>query len=275
VTVVDAQVHAYERDHPGRPWAGKLPGPPEVTGDELVAAMANAGVDAALVVSPWTLYGSDTSYIAEVYLAYPDHFRLVAPIDPYGDDVAEAVAAWKATPGAVGIRLMAGATNRFRAEDEEVGSAVQGAVDRGFPICVFCPGQLSIVDRLARLHPDAQFVLDHLGLMPVLTPPAPAEPFADLDSVLALARHPNVAIKVTGIATLSHEPFPFDDLWAPLGRVFDAFSMERCMWGTDWTRAVDFVSYKESVNAFYDHLPVSAAEREALMGGTARRIFRW
>ena len=29
---IDAQVHAYERNHPGRPWAGFLQGPPEVTG---------------------------------------------------------------------------------------------------------------------------------------------------------------------------------------------------------------------------------------------------
>ena len=31
--MIDSQVHAYERDHPGRPWAGVLAGPAEVTGD--------------------------------------------------------------------------------------------------------------------------------------------------------------------------------------------------------------------------------------------------
>ena len=43
--IIDAQVHAYERDHPGRPWAAVLHGPPEVTGDEMVAAMDAVGVD--------------------------------------------------------------------------------------------------------------------------------------------------------------------------------------------------------------------------------------
>jgi hypothetical protein len=38
--IIDAQVHAYERDHPGRPRVGVLTGPAEVTGDDMVAAMA-------------------------------------------------------------------------------------------------------------------------------------------------------------------------------------------------------------------------------------------
>ena len=37
--IFDSQVHAYERNHPGRPWVGTLHGPAEVTGDQMVAAM--------------------------------------------------------------------------------------------------------------------------------------------------------------------------------------------------------------------------------------------
>ena len=55
MVIIDAQVHACERDHPGRPWARMLAGPDEVTGDPLVAAMDAVGVDGALLVSPWTL----------------------------------------------------------------------------------------------------------------------------------------------------------------------------------------------------------------------------
>jgi hypothetical protein len=46
--ILDSQVHAYERNHPGRPWIGTLYGPPEVTGDQLVAAMDAVGVDGAI-----------------------------------------------------------------------------------------------------------------------------------------------------------------------------------------------------------------------------------
>jgi L-fuconolactonase len=31
---IDAQVHAYGRNHPGRPWHAVPAGPPEVTGEE-------------------------------------------------------------------------------------------------------------------------------------------------------------------------------------------------------------------------------------------------
>ena len=35
---IDAQVHAYERNHPGRPWVGTLVGPEEMAGDQMVAS---------------------------------------------------------------------------------------------------------------------------------------------------------------------------------------------------------------------------------------------
>ena len=54
--IVDAQVHAHERDHPGRPWIGHLHGLASATGDEMVAAMDAAGVDGALLVSPYSFY---------------------------------------------------------------------------------------------------------------------------------------------------------------------------------------------------------------------------
>ena len=43
--IIDAQVHTYERDHAGRPWIGSSQGPPEVTGDDMVAAMDALGVE--------------------------------------------------------------------------------------------------------------------------------------------------------------------------------------------------------------------------------------
>src|SRR5947207_1812191 len=49
---IDAQVHAYQRSHPGRPWVDVLQGPPEVTGDQMVAAMDAVRVDGAILVSP-------------------------------------------------------------------------------------------------------------------------------------------------------------------------------------------------------------------------------
>src|SRR5829696_7410989 len=106
MAVIDAQVHAYERDHPGRPWAAALAGPPEVTGDDMVAAMDAVGVDGAVLVSPFTMYRYDASYAVEVHRTHPGRFGLVKPVDPTDQGVEETVAAGVATPGAVAIRLM-------------------------------------------------------------------------------------------------------------------------------------------------------------------------
>src|SRR5215470_17002226 len=59
-----------------------------------------------------------------------------------------------------------------------------------------------------------------------ISPPPPAEPFADLPNVLALAAQANIAIKITGACTLSHDPFPYPDIWDNLRRIFDAFGLD-------------------------------------------------
>ncbi len=118
-------------------------------------------------------------------------------------------------------------------------------------------------------------MIDHLGLQQPFEPPPPPQPFADLPKLLALAAHDNVAVKITGACTLSHEPFPYNDLWDPLSRIFDAFGFDRCMWGTDWTRAVGLLTYAQGVEAFRVTSRLSDSNLAALMGGTLQRIYHW
>ena len=79
---IDAQVHAYERNHPGRPWHAVLTGPPEVTGDQMVAEMNAVGVDGAILVSAFTMYRYDASYAVAVQKRHSDRFAVVKPVDP-------------------------------------------------------------------------------------------------------------------------------------------------------------------------------------------------
>ena len=115
--------------------------------------------------------------------------------------------------------------------------------------------KLDLLAELARRHPNTQLVLDHVGLAQPFRPPPPEQPFADLPDVLALAELDNVAIKVSGACTLSHASFPYDDIWEPLSQIFRAFGFERCLWGTDWTRAVELLTYEQGVEAFPRHRP--------------------
>jgi predicted TIM-barrel fold metal-dependent hydrolase len=131
------------------------------------------------------------------------------------------------------------------------------------------------VGKLAARNPDTALVIDHLGLQQPFTPPAPPQPWADLPKLLALAPHDNVTVKITGACTLSHEKFPYRDIWDPVGRIFDAFGLDRCMWGTDWTRAVALLTYKEGVESFRVTDRLSDGDRATLMGGTLQRVYGW
>jgi predicted TIM-barrel fold metal-dependent hydrolase len=275
VPTIDAQVHAYERNHPGRPWVGSLQGPSEVTGDQMVAAMDAVGVDGAILISPFSLYRYDASYALEVYAAHPDRFGLVKPVDPTDPAVAETIADWAATDGTVGVRIM---LNRDLPDDPDhpgINHVLATARRHSLPVNMLAWGRLDQARQLAARNPDTQVVIDHVGLQQPFLPPPPAEPFADLPNVLALAAQPNIAIKITGACTLSHQPFPYPDIWDPLGRIFDAFGLERCLWGTDWTRAVALLTYEQGVEAFRVTDRLSDSDRAMLMGGALQRVYNW
>jgi predicted TIM-barrel fold metal-dependent hydrolase len=272
---LDAQVHTYERDHADRPWVGTLYGPAEVTGDQMVAAMDAVGVDAAILVSPFSLYGFDASYALEVYAAHPDRFRLVKPVDPTDPAVSDTIADWAHTQGTVGIRVFLRDSVSTDPADPGINHVLATAAHHALPVNLACTGRLDQAEQLAARNPNTQLVIDHLGLPQPRVPPPPEEPFAELPKLLRLAAHANVAVKVSGACTLSHEPFPYTDIWDPLSRIFDAFGVERCMWGTDWTRAVGMLTYKQGVDAFRVTDRLSASERTALMGGSLQRIYNW
>ena len=271
---IDVQVQAYERDRPGRPWSGTLQGPDEVTGDDMVAAMDAVGVDGALLISPFSMYRYDASYALEVYAAHPDRFGLIRPFDPQSETIADDIAEWAGTPGVVGARIMLTA-QEFQEDDPGLNGILAAGAQAGIPINVMCSGKLPLFRELARRNPSTQMVVDHVGLVQPFEPPAPPETFADLANVLSLAEYDNVAIKISGACTLSHQPFPYQDIWEPLGKVFDAFGFDRCMWGTDWTRAVGLLNYEQGVEAFRVTGQLSDSERSTLMGGFLVKIYNW
>lgn len=272
---IDAQVHAYERDYPGRPWAAVLHGPPEVTGDDMVAAMDAVGVDGALLVSPFTMYRYDASYAIAVYAAHPTRFRLIKPVDPTDPGVADTIADWAATKGTVAIRLMMRGGVSSDPADPGLNGVLAAAARHALPVNLMCTGRLELAGQLAARNPGTSLVIDHLGLQQPHEPPAPAEPWAELPKLLALASHDNITVKISGACTLSHEPFPYKDLWDPLGRIFDAFGIGRCMWGTDWTRAVGLLTYEQGVEAFRVTDRLSGGDRAALMGENLQRVYNW
>jgi predicted TIM-barrel fold metal-dependent hydrolase len=275
VLTIDVQVHAYERDRPGRPWAAVLHGPSEVTGDDMVKAMDAVGVDGGLLVSPFTMYRYDASYALEVRAAHPGRFAVIKPVDPNDPKVADTIAEWGDTEGTVAIRIMMTQGVSTDAADPGINRVLAAAARHSFPVNLLCWGRLEQVGQMAARNPETRLVIDHLGLQQPFEPPAPAQPWAELPKLLALAAHDNIVVKISGACTLSHQPFPYKDIWDPLGRIFDAFSFDRCMWGTDWTRAVGLLTYKQGVEAFRVTDRLSDSERAALMGQTLQKVYGW
>ena len=273
--IVDAQVHAYERNHPGRPWIGQLHGPPSATGDEMVAAMDAAGVDGALLVSPYSFYRYDASYALEVGAAHPGRFGLIKPVNPNDPAVAEDIAEWAKKKGAVAIRILLTYEATEDPADPGMNRVLAAAARHALPVNLLCWGRLSQAKGLIERNPNTTIVIDHLGLLQPFEPPVPAHPWADLPKVVELAAFDNARIKISGACTLSHERFPYADIWDPLARLFDAFGFDRCMWGTDWTRAIALLTYKEGVDSFRLTDRLSANEKTALMGATLGKVYRW
>jgi len=291
VQIIDSQVHIVDADRPERPWdpnfgsaAGKAmaatrahftKGAAVTTDLQMLEAMDRVGVDAALLVAT-SHYGWDNSYSVEAAEKAPTRFAVIGRVDPASPDVEDQVAAWRRNPAAVGLRILVlSDAHRDQLQSGYFDRLLRAARQHSLPMTVFPAGYLpAMADAIARF-PDLQWVIDHLGIAqpPLMTPDAPR--FQRLPELLTLARFPNVAVKISAIPALSMEEFPFLDLWPFLGRLMDSFSLDRMMWGSDWTRVESLFSYAEGLRYLKDSDRLSSAEKEKILGGTLRRIFKW
>ncbi|MBS0638900.1 MAG: amidohydrolase [Proteobacteria bacterium] len=273
--VIDVQVHVYEKNHPGRPWAGWMHGPDSANGAEMTAAMGAAGVDAAVIVSSYSMYRFDPSYAMEVYQAFPDKYRVVKPVDVTAPGLDEDVAEWAKTKGTVGIRVMLRDELVSDPADPRVSRAFAAAARHNLPVNFLCWGRLDDGTEVVQRNPDTVVVIDHLGLLQANHPPPPDNPWRDLPKLLALAQYPNVRVKISGACTLSHTGYPYDDIWDPVLRIIDAFGIDRCMWGTDWTRTIGMLSYEQATKPFLETKRLSDSDKAKLMGGTVEKVYNW
>ena len=94
-----------------------------------------------------------------------------------------------------------------------------------------------------------RLLIDHIGIGPFSKLPDAA---AHVDTVLHLARFPNVAVKATGTPSMAIDEYPFDRIHPVLERTFDAFGPRRMFWGTDFTRMK--CSWRDCLRLFINEL---------------------
>ena len=84
-------------------------------------------------------------------------------------------------------------------------------------------------------------------------PARDAAGFADLAELVALAKYPNVSVKMTGAPFYSTDPYPYRNIHPFLRQLYDAFGPHRLFWGTDITRMP--CSCRQCVTLFTEELP--------------------
>ena len=273
--IVDAQVHLWKAESPDWPWVhGRKPQLPEPFSiEKLVPLMDEAGVDRVVIVPPsWP--GDRNDYGLEAARRHPDRFAVMGRIPLQNPDSAKLFATWKQQPGMLGLRAT------FMREQAAIltsGTAdwLWPAAEKAeLPIMFLAPGNMPRFAAVAERHPGLTLIIDHMSLMQET---AQAGKIREaIDDVVALAKYPNVSVKLSSAPTYSFEPYPWRDMTEHLKRCFEAYGPQRCYWGTDLTNAYTKSTYRQRVTHFTEELPfLSEQDKDWVMGRAILARLRW
>ncbi|PTM39739.1 amidohydrolase family protein [Bosea sp. 124] len=128
------------------------------------------------------------------------------------------------------------------------------------------PATLALLDR----HPALAVVIDHAAKPDLVA--------GDLglwrDGIDALAAHPQASCKLSGLVTEATAGWTIETLAPVVEHLLARFEPQRLIFGSDWpvvTLRADYARWFEIVTALLGGC--SQAEREAIFGGNAARIY--
>ena len=127
---------------------------------------------------------------------------------------------------------------------------------------------ISVFASIVRENPDCVFLVSHMG-MPgsYKTAPAPSKVTERLAALLRLATMHNILVKISGLYAFSDPTYDYPHHAAApfVQAILERFGPERCLWGSDFSPALDHVSFAQTVsNPWLDGLGES--ERANVMG---------
>lgn len=131
--------------------------------------------------------------------------------------------------------------------------------------------QWHVVAPLVRELDQQEFVLDHGGKPPIAS--------GDLGEwrawVREVAAHENVSVKLSGLVTeADHTRWTRPQIREAAHVLLEAFGPDRVMAGSDWPVCLLAASYDEVWAVVEETVAeLSASEREAVLGGTATRVY--
>lgn len=270
--IVDAQVHIWAKDTLSRPWPpgrGEPDMPQPLTKDRLLRRMNEAGVQRAVLVPPsWD--GERNDVVLDAARSNPDRFTVMGRLDLDDPDARSQLQGWRSIAGMSGLRL----TFRKHAmtRDHWIWAASErGAVPLSLGVYGDYAEQFRTLARIAGAHPALRVSICHVGIQKGRSGETA---FADLDHVLALARHPNVCVNVTALPCYATDDYPYRQAHPHIRRIYDAFGPARMFWGTDLSRLP--CSYDEAIAMFTQALHwLTPEDKRLIMGASLLRWLDW
>ncbi|MBM3941338.1 MAG: amidohydrolase [SAR202 cluster bacterium] len=269
--IVDSQIHLWQNAR----MASHHRQIPTFSMDDALKEMAEAGVEAAVLHPPSTLGEAVNVQAVEAARRRPDKFCILGNFDLQRPDRRDIVKNWRQRPGMVGFRFTFnqphqqawwsnGSLDWFWAACEE----------ERLPVGLLAGGHMADLGQIAQRHPGLKLHIDHYGRGGGGSGGKDDAAFADLGEMLALAKYPNVAVKLSGGPSYSSQPYPYRNIHKYIQQVFNAFGPQRCFWGTDLTRMP--CPYRQCVTMFTEELPwLRGRDKELVMGDAVCDWLGW
>ena len=270
--IVDSQVHIWGANTPERPWparqAVKAQRDIPLGKDELLREMDAAGVGRVVIVPPsWEGERNDLAIAAAT--AHPARFATMGRINPVLPESRGRMAEWRKQPGMLGVRFVFHRSPLLELLTEGKADWLWPEAEKaGVPVYMLVPHKhMHFVDRIAERHPGLKLVMDHSGLVDGKDEDA----FREFDKLLALAKRPNIATKVSCYPFFTADQYPFRKVHPYLRQVYDTFGPGRMFWGTDLSRLP--CTYRQGITFFTEELPwLKGQDLEYVMG---RGVCEW
>jgi predicted TIM-barrel fold metal-dependent hydrolase len=273
--IVDAQIHMWPANTPERPWAaGTQPQLPEpFTIERVVPMIDEAGVDRVVIVPP-TLEGERLDYAQQAVKRYPGRFAIMGRIALNEPTRASRLPTWREQSGVLGVRLNIAGTQAAWLTDGTADWFWPAAEKSKLPVMFLTSGLLPLFVPIAERHPQLPLIIDHMG---VSSEAVKNNKVAEtIDQAVALAKYPNVSVKLSASPLFSKEAYPFRDVTPHIRRLFDAYGPQRCHWGTDVTNSYAKTNYRQRITHFTEELSfLSEDDKDWIMGRSIVERLRW
>jgi L-fuconolactonase len=294
--VIDAHMHVWSDDPTRFPFAHPYDAkfiPPKVPASLaiLLEEMDQHGITHCVLVQ--TIYhGWDNRYLAQCLKAQPKRFRGQGLIDPTDPQVAKNLEIAMREYGLAGVRFSPMYYQADRLPETEKNRGVrQGsdawlnarasdrlwekAAELGAVFNFFIASeQLPKLEDMVRRHPKVKVVIDHLARVDL----SAKDPEPEIDKLLALARYPNVWVKVSELGIISpSKKHPYRDTHGLIKKVYDAFGPDRLLWGTGFPGATRVEAGRPTLEQELELIRevrfFSAADRARILGKNAAKVW--